>query len=94
MLEREAKTKWCPYVPRDPRDNSVASGQCCIGSDCMGWDAWANKQLVDVYNGRNAIPESSGWSRDPDQSGVPLNKVRLIHEPVGTCGMKPKEITQ
>ena len=42
MTEAEAKTKWCPMMPRGYRANRASDGfvrddLSCIGSECMAW---------------------------------------------------------
>ena len=37
MLEREAKTKWCP---QNLGQDSANENGLCIGSQCMMWESW------------------------------------------------------
>jgi hypothetical protein len=52
MKESEAKTKWCPMMPRGHRANRASQGSVredlsCVGSACMVWRSLTERETSD-----------------------------------------------
>ncbi len=63
MKEAEAKTKWCPMMPRYPEpisrlENADRAKTLCLASGCMAW-RWTHKMGDDPPEGACGL----AWSR-------------------------------
>lgn len=61
MLESDAKKKLCPFSFNDTVVN-------CLGSKCMGWDTFWDREIVDG----NTVPKMMGPPQG--QCGMKLNE--------------------
>lgn len=99
MLEKEAKTKWCPHVRAVPNAPNYAAGnrfdgsqpliyQCrCIASDCMMWEPEYINEDKEI-NHSDDIPE--GWHQVGSIRGGKVYVRRYVKTDKGDCGLITK----
>lgn len=72
MLEKDAKTKWCPFGRLklgddgpaynrhiDPRDDEETLSTLCVGSDCMAWERTSKEGTAQASAGYCALARAT-----------------------------------
>jgi hypothetical protein len=88
MKESTARTKFCPHFTKSHND---ANTWCCIGSDCMMWEAEFKREEIFITENEEPPKSDQTWRKGRLDKVQGQQWFRWNPGPDGTCGLITKE---